>query len=145
MKFFYYIIILSIIEFKRIFSNILNLTSINIELNNYKNQQFYGNIFFNNTSRFILYDTGSSIVWVKDNNTQMINCDFFNECQYKLNEYLGDQLFYYIVSYRTGIIAIKNVRGNIGFNNKNIIVDNFKYGVSILEQKNVFSKVFIIY
>jgi hypothetical protein len=125
-----------------IFSNI-----VNIDLKNHKNEQYYGAITINDVTITVVYDTGSNIIWIRDNKTQIYDCKDIQDCKnkYSSNEQ-SDSL--YFIKYGTGMVAIKNSIGDIKLASDTKLTFNLnrvKYGISVFEEKKVFSEVIIYY
>jgi hypothetical protein len=118
---------------------------ITIQLNNYKNEQYYGEIAIGTPPRKynVIFDTGSNFLWVKGSHWKF---NYIVSKMIKKQEKSRGKSFFYI-KYGTGSIMGQPMTDSVsigsGINESH--ESEMKFGITTFEDKKVFQNVIGIF
>ena len=123
-------------------TNILNSDRqlvFSVELKNYKNEQYYGEIIIGSPARIykVIFDTGSNFLWVKGSHWKFSNIINKN---IKYSKNLNKSYFY--IKYGTGSILGQPISDNFSLGAYNNFSNTkMKFGITLYEDSKIFSNV----
>ncbi len=114
-----------------------------INLTSYKDANlFYGSVKFNNVPYKVIFDTGSTFVWVgnkTESEQSKMQSRMFSKNKNFLKKIKDSTVE---IKYGTGSAITYMKKGILTlFQDESLIFDNFKYGESIYEESKVFENV----